>query len=204
MLEENEEEEEIVKGDELPLELQCRCKCVLEVENCVNYPQDGKRRDWKELELKNKIKLEEKAERRKRHCKSRMIEFETGQLVMVKKENVSNASLKISAKLNPLYVGPFEVLKRLGLSTYVIGSKEAVGKGKIYKIRNLYPYVKRNQYHVGGMMTEVMEDKKTSTDHAMDGLDKKCKMGVITVQVKEMQVVNELGWMCQKEKWKYK
>lgn len=139
---------------ELPIEMQCRSKCLLEEERYLNYPTAVNRRNWKDIETFTKVRLEKQAERRNKHCVSRLIEFKIGQLVLVKKENLSSASRKISAKLNPLYAGPFEILKTLSASTYVIGNKDASESEKIYNIRHLYPYVKRDPQQIVGMIIE--------------------------------------------------
>lgn len=117
---------------------------MLELEKYVNYPKSSKQRDWKNIKKYTKVRLEDQAERRNRHCTSRMIEVQIGQLVLVKKDGLSSASRKISVKLNPLYIGPFEILKRLGISTCVIENKEVPGSEKVYNIRNLHPYYKRS------------------------------------------------------------
>lgn len=46
-------------------------------------------------------------------------------------------------KLKLLFMGPVEVQKRLGLSTYLVKMGKNTNKYGVYNIANLYPYVNR-------------------------------------------------------------
>lgn len=64
------------------------------------------------------------------------------------------ASKKISAKLNPLYIGPYEVIKRLGIATYMIKMGDSGSLYKVYNIRNLYPYVDKEENFLTVLLNE--------------------------------------------------
>lgn len=189
---------------ELPVELQCRCRCPLELERYLMYPKLGKPRNWQEVERAAKMRLEHQSKLRNKYCDNKVIEFQIGQLVLVRNDQVSNASKKISAKLNPLYVGPLEILKKLSESTYVIGMKGKPGSEKIHNIRYLHPYIARYQQTVGAMIIPIRKinlfprrDENVATKRGIGNCD------VIRDHGDDGDSDNE-GWRSLKEKWKEK
>lgn len=76
--------------------------------------------------------------------------------MIIRKEWISKANLKISSKLNPLYIGPFEIRKKISASTYVIKMRGHHRRYRIYNIRNLQPYIRRKQ----GFLVGSLRNKK--------------------------------------------
>lgn len=74
--------------------------------------------------MKIRERLIKKAERRNRYQRIKMIEFREGQQVLIRQHWISDKIKKRSAKLSPLFAGPVEIRKRLGLNTYLIKIKK--------------------------------------------------------------------------------
>lgn len=70
---------------ELPIELQVKGKCWLEVEKYIKYPKSSAAVNWKDVEQQVRERLKMQAKRRNQYCVSRMKEFLVGQKVLIKK-----------------------------------------------------------------------------------------------------------------------
>lgn len=118
---------------------------MLSIEKYINYPPDREEIGWEMMKIKIRERLINKAERRNRYQRVKMIEFKKGQHVLVRQNWISDKMKKRSAKLSPLFTGPVEIRKRLGLNTYLIKMKKKSNKCRVHNIVNLYPYISRKE-----------------------------------------------------------
>lgn len=121
-------------ASELPIEAQFGRRFPLEIERVIKYPPAKEHVDWEEIRGRVYKKLLMQAERRHKYHHSRLLEFQPGQWVLVRKGWTSSTSREVSAKLNPLFVGPAKVYKRIGRNTYLIQMSPNDNKYKTHNI----------------------------------------------------------------------
>lgn len=90
---------------ELPIEIQGKTNVMLDVETKIKYPVELQGTNWEQRCSELRQRLKHQADRRSKYHKVKLIEFEIGQKVLIRRVEISHRNKKKSANLYPLYMG---------------------------------------------------------------------------------------------------
>lgn len=90
-------------------------------------------------EVQEKIKTSRVRNQRRYNLRRRPVEYVPGQEVWRKNKSISDAVKHYSAKLAPLYLGPFIIKRKTGTCTYELQDRAGESKG-VWHVQNLKAY----------------------------------------------------------------
>lgn len=118
----------------VPMELQKEERYKLGIEKYIKYPPGREETNWEVVIKQVRERLIRKVEKRNKRQKVKWKEFEIGQDVLIRNDRISNKIKIRSSKLMSLYQGPGEVIRRIGINTYVVRMGKSRKKGKVHNI----------------------------------------------------------------------
>ena len=110
--------------------------------SCFNYPPESEKTDVSiKIRLANENLLSKGERRKRRHdAKGKWMKYEIGQLVLVRRHDLSSAQDKEIKKFFLLYEGPYEVIEVKKNNAYVLQNRETMEIIGTHNATNLKVY----------------------------------------------------------------